>query len=111
MTIPPTKDVTPLTKTPTRLAAIVPPAPLTMPRANDDVAATSMPVRPEMLPLLVMPPAKVVTLLTLMAAPVAEIAPLLVTPPEKFGVVKNMSLLPEIVPRLLTPPEAFVLRR
>ena len=58
LTTPPAKAVTPETSTPSPLAATMPPAPLTMPPPNDDAAATSMPVRPEMLPLLVMPPVK-----------------------------------------------------
>jgi len=101
LTIPPTKDVTPLTKTPTRLAAIVPPAPLAMPPANDAVAATSMPVLPEMLPLLVMPPANAVTAETSTPLPVAEMMPALLIPPPSVVALMTAIAVPLLASILL----------
>lgn len=58
-----------------------------------------------------MPPANVLTALTLIPVPAPEIVPLLVMPPEKLVTVltRNMPCEAEIVPLLLMPPEAFAL--
>ena len=60
-------------------------------------------------PLLLMPPANVLTALMLIPVPFPEIVPLLVMPPEKLVTVltRNMPCPAEIVP--LLPPEAFAL--
>jgi hypothetical protein len=107
---PPEKAVTPEKKTPNRLAAIWPPALLTMPPLNDDVAATSTPIPfPEMLPLLVMPPVKAETDETSTAVAESERTPPFLMPPPKVGVSMTAiaaPLLPTIVLLLSTfmPP-------
>jgi hypothetical protein len=94
---------------------------LTMLPMNDDavyccgmVAEPSLiPTPPaESVPLLVMPPAKVETVIAAMPVCAARIVPVLTTPPEITASASNLipaSPTARIVPRLTTPPERFAM--
>ena len=92
---------------------------LTMSPVNDDTAyccglvavPSLIPTAPaESVPLLVMPPAKVETVIATMPVCTARIVPVLTTPPEMTASSSNpiaVSPVARIVPRLTTPPERF----
>ena len=94
---------------------------LTMSPVNDDtvyccgmVAEPSLiPTPPaESVPLLVMPPAKVETVIAAMPVCAARIVPVLTTPPEITASASNpiaVSPAARIAPRLTTPPERFAM--
>jgi hypothetical protein len=101
MTADPSRNAWPPTKMPLAFAPIV-----ALLRMNDDVAATSTPFPlPEMLPLLVMPPAKAETDETSTPVVESERTPAFPMPPPKVGVSMTAIaalLLPTIVLLLST---------
>ena len=107
--MPPEKVV--IETTPIALAAAAKILPLLlMPPAKVSLPPAEMPPSPaEIVPLLAMPPWSVVTL-TLMPSWADEIAPLLLTPPVRTDTEPMlMPMLPaEMVPLLVTPPRKLV---